>query len=295
MAMRCATRLSPPTASAYAPQGRVQEPLPSRSSRTGALSDFWATQSLLWGLMVPFCSLRRKSGRKLVKAKISVAAGGAGAEAALPSSGAEEEEERETAEEKEGLLPSTGNEAIDQLQQVKIHGTVIPRGEVLEIMSLPFYVDLIVWAMRVGKKNDETLLHFMKKATGLEGSMGKCRVPPPLWVPIVTFSDGAPRAPPRQSLVFVFRADLMKEAAGHLLRWLAHGAVNLNSGLLLTHMEGRTATLTALLVAMRDVEDAGCTLAWGTELYEWLLDDWASVRGSGAIDLHGYAMHRAVW
>lgn len=70
---------------------------------------------------MPFCSLRRKSGRKLVKAKISVAAGGAGAEAALPLSGAEEadlEEERETAEEKEGLLPSTGNEAIDQLLDV---------------------------------------------------------------------------------------------------------------------------------------------------------------------------------
>ncbi|OLQ00668.1 Retrovirus-related Pol polyprotein from type-2 retrotransposable element R2DM [Symbiodinium microadriaticum] len=64
------------------------------------------------------------------------------------------------------------------------------------------------------------------------------------------------------------------QVAGHLIRLLAHRAVNSAEGYLLGHMKGRTASLTALLVAMRDDECYGCKVPAGDEKLIWLRQVW---------------------
>ena len=64
------------------------------------------------------------------------------------------------------------------------------------------------------------------------------------------------------------------QVAGHLIRLLAHRAVNSADGYLLGHMTGRTASLTALLVAMRDDECYGCKVPPGDEKIPWLRQAW---------------------
>ena len=64
------------------------------------------------------------------------------------------------------------------------------------------------------------------------------------------------------------------QVAGHLIRLLAHRAVNSADGYLLGHM---TASLTALLVAMRDDECYGCKVPPGDEKIPWLRQAWERI------------------
>ncbi|CAE7292934.1 pol [Symbiodinium necroappetens] len=67
------------------------------------------------------------------------------------------------------------------------------------------------------------------------------------------------------------------QVAGHLIRLLAHRAVKSADGYLLGHMTGRTASLTALLVAMRDDECYGCKVPPGDEKIPWLRQAWDGI------------------
>ena len=68
------------------------------------------------------------------------------------------------------------------------------------------------------------------------------------------------------------------EIAGQLLRWLAHRAVDTHAGKWLGHMGGRTADLTALLVAMREDDDFDCQVPLGSAHYHWLVGVWQRVQ-----------------
>eukprot|EP00439_Symbiodinium_sp_Y106_P035030 s1619_g4.t1 len=71
--------------------------------------------------------------------------------------------------------------------------------------------------------------------------------------------------------------DIRTVMAGQLLRYLAHRAVDSYHGYFLGHMGGRTADVTAALVSMRDNEDDGCMVEWGTVEREVTLQLWKRI------------------
>ena len=67
------------------------------------------------------------------------------------------------------------------------------------------------------------------------------------------------------------------QVAGHLLRLLDHRVTNWATGCLLGQVDGRPATLTALLVAMRDDDTFGCKVPAGDPKMVWLRQVWGRV------------------